>query len=147
VSWQGSVVWGGFSSCSGACPCFTTYSTSFDSRYGNFCVHVIPATRLLALSWRFFSPPSSDRLWPQFAVCLPDVGYCVVDSLPPLQLVHGVQEQASRLGMVELPVDLGVCIEIRELHAKSSVALKTGSPETRHLGPVLLRLTRRGGRR
>ena len=46
----------------------------------------------------------------RFAVCLLDVVYSVVDSLPPLQVVHGVQEQASRLRMVELPI--GVLIEI-----------------------------------
>ena len=85
---------------------------SSDSRHGYFCGYVIPSTRLLALAWRVYSPPSSGRLWSQFAVCLPDVVYCVVGSLPPLQVVHGVQEQASRLGMVELPVDPGVCIEI-----------------------------------
>src|SRR4029077_7494211 len=82
------------------------------SIYGNFCGHAIPSIRLLALAWRVFSPPSSGRLWLRLAVCLPDVVYCVVDSLLPLQVVHGVQEQASRMGMVELPVDPGVCIEI-----------------------------------
>ena len=87
-----------------------------DSRYGNFCGLAISSTRLLALAWR---PPSSGRLWPRFAVCLLDVVYNVVDSLPPLQVVHGVQEQASRFRVVALPIS--VLIEIRDEHINGRV--------------------------
>src|SRR5258708_26839930 len=78
-----------------------------DSHHGNSGRLTVSSTRLLALAGRVHTPNSSSRLRPWITIRLPDLVHCLVDSLSPLQVVYGLQEPASRLGVVELSVNLG----------------------------------------
>jgi hypothetical protein len=78
------------------------------------CVQITSARRYRGSPFGDRFPRDQDKRGPviwtilaQFAVRLSGVVYCLVDSLPPLPVVHGPQEPASRLGVVELSIGSG----------------------------------------